>query len=215
MIDNIAAFMGAMKEKTNVKLFKTMHESLDILLDGGIPQGRITEIHGETDIGKTKMIFDIIKNNKNSNKLIAYIATSRKSLHYIKARNLDNHEQLIVLISNKEEEIIDFIKSSVKIVDLFVIDSIAEVLTKNEQNNMDMNENQEMPRLLNTINTILYGEEAALIAVNHVMFKNNQIVPKWDIAFKQYCTVRINMQDECSLHLILHKIKPDIVERIR
>ena len=123
-----------------------------------------------------------------------------------------NNSKLVICLSNDEQEIIDLINRSVHIVDLFIIDSIAEVLTENEKEGFDMNEIQNMPKLLNTLSRIIYGEDTALVAVNYVTFKDNKTIPKWDIAFQQYCTARIGFREDKSLVLISHKLRPDLVK---
>ena len=153
--------------KTNVKLF-------DDLIGGGIPKGKILELVGEPDIGKTTFLFDIIENSKDKDIIIAYIATSTKSLGFLIARKLDKNENLLLCVSNDENRIINFVKETINVVDLFIIDSIPEILTENERDDFNLNINQDVPKLLSELNTILYGEDSALIAVNHTIFKNEE-----------------------------------------
>lgn len=196
-----------------IKNIKTNLEQFDKLIGGGIPQGNILELVGRPDIGKTKLIFDIIEESTNHNMIIAYIATSTKSLGFLEARNLINNENLILHISNDEEQIMDFIKKTVNIVDLYIIDSIAEIITSNEKKGFDLNENQNMSKLMRDLNTVLYGEESALIAVNYITYKNDKEVSRWRNVFEQYCSVRVGINDMHQCKLLAHKQNPSLLRK--
>lgn len=194
--------------KTNIELF-------DNLVGGGIPKGKILELTGEPDVGKTRLLFDIIDNLKDEEIIIAYIATSTKSLGFLESRGLSNSNNLTLCITNDETEIINFIKDTVKIVDLFIIDTMPDILTENEKQGFDMSVNQDMPKLLRTLNTIMYGENAALIAVNHLTFKNDESVSRWRNMFQQYCTVRVEVHGYNDLRLLSHKLQPNLVGGVK
>lgn len=197
--------------KKEYRCLKTNINSFDELIGGGIPKGKILELTGEPDTGKTRLLFDIIESLKNEEVLIAYIATSTKSLGFLEARGLSNSNNLTLCITNDETEIIDFIKSAIKVVDLFIIDTMPDILTENEKHGFDMNVNQDMPKLLRTLNTIMYGEDAALIAVNHLTFKNNENVSRWRNMFQQYCAIRVEVHADNNLKLLSHKLQPKLV----
>nr|DAV25173.1 MAG TPA: recA bacterial DNA recombination protein [Caudoviricetes sp.] len=197
--------------KNNFKCLKTNIESFDNLIGGGIPKGKIIELVGEPDIGKTKFLFNIIESLKNDEVIVAYIATSTKSLGFLKARGLSESNKLILCVTNDEIEIINFVKSTINVVDLFIIDSIPEILTENEKHDFDMSVNQDVPKLLRSLNTIMYGEEAALIAVNQMIYKNDGYVSRWKNIFQQYCTVRIEMYSDKEYKLLSHKLRPNLV----
>lgn len=192
--------------KTNVEMF-------DRLIGGGIPQGNILELVGGPDTGKTKLIFDIIEQSKNQDMIIAYIATSTKSLGFLEARNLINNKNLVLHISNDEEQIMEFIKKTISIVDLYIIDSVAEIVTTNEKEGFDLNVNQNMPNLMRNLNTVLYGEKSALIAVNYITYKNDQEVSRWRNIFEQYCSVRVEINSMHECKLLSHKQNPALMQR--
>lgn len=192
--------------KTNVKMF-------DELIGGGIPQGNILELVGGPDTGKTKLIFDIIEQSKNQDMIIAYIATSTKSLGFLEARNLINNKNLVLHISNDEEQIMEFIKKTISIVDLYIIDSVAEIVTTNEKEGFDLNVNQNMPGLMRNLNTVLYGEKSALIAVNYITYKNDQEVSRWRNIFEQYCSVRVEINSLHECRLLSHKQNPNLLRK--
>jgi predicted ATP-dependent serine protease len=197
--------------KRPFKCLKTNINAFDNLIGGGLPIGKITEITGEPDIGKTSFLFDIIENLKNEEVVVAYIATSTKSLGFLEARGLTKDEKLILCVTNDETEIINFVKSTINVVDLFIIDSIPEILTENEKNGFDMKVNQNVPKLLRNLNTIMYGEEATLIAVNHLIYKNEETVPRWNNMFQMYCTVRVGFYGKNDFKLLSHKLQPNLI----
>lgn len=196
-----------------IKNIKTNVAELDTLIGGGIPQGNILELVGAPDTGKTKLIFDIIEKSKDQEMIIAYIATSTKSLAFLEARRLKDNSNLILYISNDEENIINYIKETINIVDLYIIDSIAEIVTINEKDGFDLNENQNMPKLMSILNGLLYGEKSALIAVNYITFKDNKEVSRWRNIFEQYCSIRVELDEMNQCKLLSHKHNPSLVRK--
>lgn len=209
----LTKYKSFLTKPSSFKCLKTNIQSFDRLIGGGIPKGRILELVGDTDAGKTRFLFDIIESLKDEEVLIAYIATSTKSLGFLQARELTKNNNLVLCISNNEREIIDFVSKTIKEVDLFIIDSMPEILTENEMNGFDMKVNQDMPKLLSSLNTIMYGEDSALIAVNHFIFKNETNVSRWRNIFQQYCAVRIELNENNEFKLISHKLKPSLVNK--
>lgn len=201
--------------KTNkFKTISTHIPSFDACMGGGLLLGKITEIVGKPDSGKTKLLFDMIENLKNEEIIVAYISTTGKSLSYLDNRNI-NKENTILLISNDETIILEFIKETVKYIDIFIIDSIPNILTSNEYDNFDMDVYQNIPRLLSDLNTLIYGESCSIIAINHFIFKNGQYVPRWKNMFQKYCCVRVQLNEYSAtlidLMLLSHRIKPELV----
>lgn len=203
-----------LNKKNEPKTIQTYVRSLDNCIGGGLPLGKITEIVGDPDSGKTKLLFDIIENLKNEELVVAYISTTGKSLGYINSRNI-NRNNTILLVSNNETVILDFIKETVKYVDIFIIDSIPNILTSNEYNNFDMTINQDLPNFLSTLNTIIYAEKCSVLAVNHFINKNGEYISRWRNMFQKYCCVRVqlNKYDATLIDLMLlsHKTKPELV----
>lgn len=179
-------------------------------ITNGIPDGKIVELVGSSDTGKTKLLFDIIDNLKTEDIIICYIATNSNSLGYLKSRKLDKNEKLIITVSNNEDEVLTIIKKYINIVDLFILDNIAEVLTKNEYNNMNLKINQDMPNFLSNLNSIFYGEKSSIIVVNYLINKNNKSIPRWDKLFNQYCSIRIKINKN-KLKLLSNKTKNNVL----
>jgi predicted ATP-dependent serine protease len=203
-----------LNNKKKINVLKTGIEDFDKAMGGGLLKGRITELVGEPDVGKTKLLFDIIESLKNQDIIISYMATSTNSLDYLRARKLHEDSKLAIFIGNDGEKIIKYINETIGYVDLFILDNIADILTDSEKGKFNMNMQQEMPKLLNKINTILYGEDAAFIAVNHFTYKNNQSISKWNNVFQKYCSVRIKLSNDNKFILISHKLYPSLIKKL-
>ena len=83
---------NVMKDTTYNPTLSTGNEVLDELLNGGYAIGKLTEISGPTDTGKTLLALKAIKElqNLDNNKLTIYIDASRTfKLEYTEEHELD------------------------------------------------------------------------------------------------------------------------------
>lgn len=191
--------------KTNIKV-------LDDILDGGLLEGRITEVVGLPDSGKTKLMFDMVENIEDD-KIILYIFTNSNSVYYLDKRNLSTKENLVVCFSNKETEIMTIIKNLYSEVDVIIIDSIAEILTNKEEKNDSAL--QDMEGLLKQLNNFVYNKRKSIVVVNHISMYNNRNNSKWNNKFKKYCSVRIRIDNEDDTKIIKvvdNKLNPRIID---
>lgn len=210
---NIDSFLY--KTSSNkIKYFNTNILEIDNFLQGGFPKGRLIEITGSYDVGKTFMLFDILK-NLDEDKIALYISTSSNSLQYLKYNKLDLKENILILVSNEERKIIDSIKKMVEYVDLIIIDSISEILTSNEAKNMNLSIQQDIPKLLRDLNSATYNKNAVVLLVNYMTYKNSVSISKWNAYFEQYCSVRLKVNQYNSniksINVLSHKLKPNII----
>ena len=199
--------------KKEPETISTGIEAFDKCLGGGLLLGRITELVGEPDSGKTRLLFDVIEKLSNKDIIIAYISTTGKSLDYLLNRKI-NRENTVLLLSNHETIILDFIKDTIKYIDIFIIDNIPNILTSNEQGKFDLDEYQNVPKLLSELNTIAHGEKSSILAINHLIYKDGEYVARWDNMFYKYCSVRTRLNRNVgfrSLMLLSHKLKPELV----
>lgn len=199
------------KNISPLKTIKTC-DSFDNCLGGGVPYGKIIELSGDVDSGKTSLLFDIIQ-KVSSDTVIVYMSTSSTSLGYLIERKIHEQDNFVLFRSNRESEILDFINKTKNYVDLFILDSITNVLTKNEIGKTDSSF-QELPRFLGELNQIFYGEKSSMIVVNSIVFKNRAMVSRWANMFNKYCVARIRLFEN-KLKLLTHKTRPELVkERI-
>ena len=98
-------FGGNVMKEEKVSALSTGNEVLDELLNGGYSIGKLTEISGPTDTGKTLLALKAIKELQklDNSKLTIYIDASRSfKLEYVEEHNLDTDG--IVLIQPESIE---------------------------------------------------------------------------------------------------------------
>ena len=113
-------FGGNVMKEEKVSALSTGNEVLDELLNGGYSIGKLTEISGPTDTGKTLLALKAIKELQklDNSKLTIYIDASRSfKLEYVEEHNLDTDgivliqpesiEKLVVMLSEIVNPCID------------------------------------------------------------------------------------------------------------
>ena len=113
-------FGGNVMKEEKVSALSTGNEVLDELLNGGYSIGKLTEISGPTDTGKTLLALKAIKELQklDNSKLTIYIDASRSfKLEYVEEHNLDTDgivliqpesiEKLVVMLSEIVKPCID------------------------------------------------------------------------------------------------------------
>ena len=112
------------------KIISTGNNELDDLIPcGGFPSGKIVELYGPPDIGKTKFALQFIANAQKDDNIVLYIDADRK-LDIGKLEQNNVNSNLLILLqpkSSDENKLLYDIKSilSLKVCDIVVIDSIA------------------------------------------------------------------------------------------
>lgn len=118
-----------------VEAVSTGSLALDIALGvGGVPRGRITEIHGAESSGKTTIAYHIIAEAQKKGGIAAFIdAEHSVDPEYARSLGLDIDALLISQPSTGEEalEIMDALVRS-GAVDVVVLDSVAALVPKSE-----------------------------------------------------------------------------------
>ena len=96
----------------------------------GFPKEQLIDIYGLEDSGKTAYILHIIAQLQKKDHFVAYIdADNKLNYNYMTYEGIDT-ENLVVLGSNKEKEVMDFITNvlSQKVFSLLVIDSLPAII---------------------------------------------------------------------------------------
>ena len=118
-----------------VETISTGSLALDIALGvGGVPRGRITEIHGAESSGKTTLAYHIVAEAQRAGGVAAFIdAEHSVDPEYAKNLGVDINKLLISQPSTGEEalEIMDALVRS-GAVDVVVLDSVAALVPKAE-----------------------------------------------------------------------------------
>lgn len=192
--------------------FQTKIDVLDELT-GGLPVGKVVEFVGGYRADVTNLIFDIM-DKVDDDVIVAYVSTIGTENSFIIERDLCSKENFVLLMKNEEEDILDFIKNTVNNVDLFIIDSMHNILTENEKGGFKMAEYQDIPGLLQKLTGIMHGTKSSLIAVNILKtnLETGAIVPRWNNMFQRYCSLRIRIHEysneNIDIEVLSHKLNP-------
>lgn len=178
---------GEVMKKQNMYL-PTGNEALDEMLQGGYQIGKLTEISGATDTGKTLLALKAIKElqKQNNDKVAVYIDASRG----MKKEYIDEHEidadGIIYIQPESIENLVtilsEIVKPYIDDIGLIIIDSLADLSTKKEQEssictNTDKHRSIVIKALLTRIANLVRNNEACGIILNQdrSSFENDTI----------------------------------------
>lgn len=195
------------KQAIEVEAISTGCFSLDEAFGcGGVPRGRIIEIHGEESSGKSTMaMFLMSQVQKNGGKAALIDAEFAFDAAYATAIGVDvNH--LFVSQPTTLEEGMDVIKALVETndMDVIVIDSVAALVPKKEVEGDEMLKDSvaDQARLMNKALRILTGpisrSKTVVIFINQIREKIGVFFGKKETtpggrALKFYASVRMNV----------------------
>lgn len=193
-------------ENFNVQTFSSGSISLDKIIGGGFPRGRIIEIYGNESSGKTTIALQAIKSCLNINGHVAYIdAENSLDSNYIESLGIDLNKMLISNPDNGEQafSIIDaLIKTN--LIDLIVVDSVAALVPKSELD-LDIDNHvvgahaRLMSKGLRMIQSTIAKSKTCVIFINQVrekvgvLFGNNEITTGGR-ALKFFSSLRLDVK---------------------
>ena len=156
---------GKTMEKQNTYL-STGNEVLNEMLLGGYQIGKLTEISGATDTGKTLLALKAIKElqEQDNDKVAVYIdehGIDADGIIYIQPESIEN---LVTILS-------EVVKPCMDDIGLIIIDSLADLSTKKEQEssictNTDRHRSIVIKALLTRIANLVRNSEACAIILN-------------------------------------------------
>lgn len=170
-------FIGGKTMEKQVKYLSTGNEGLNELLQGGYQIGKLTEISGATDTGKTLLALLAIKElqEQNNSKFAVYIDASRgMKKEYIEQHKL-NADGIIYIQPESIESLVtilaEVVKPHINDIGLIIIDSLADLTTKKEQEssictNTDKHRSIVIKALLTRIANLVRNNEACAIILN-------------------------------------------------
>lgn len=150
-------------------------EALDSMLNGGYQRGKLTEISGATDTGKTLLALKAIKELQKEDKLTIYIdASCQLQRVYILENELDEDGIIVIRPTSIESLAVtlsEIVKPNIDHIGLIVIDSLADLSTKKEQEsklstNTDLHRSKVIKALLTRIANLVRNSEACAIILN-------------------------------------------------
>lgn len=195
------------EQPIGVETISTGSLALDIALGvGGVPRGRITEIHGAESSGKTTIAYHIIAEAQKAGGIAAFI-DAEHSVDPEYARSLGvNIDELLVSQPSTGEEALEIMDSLVRsgAVDVVVLDSVAALVPKAEvegemgDSHMGL-QARLMSQAMRKLNGSISKTNTAAIFINQirekigVMFGNPETTPGGR-ALKFYSSVMLDVR---------------------
>lgn len=181
--------------------------SLDILLGGGIPLNKITEISGPPNTSKTSMVLNMIKNNPDC--VTAYLDTDNSiNYDYLETMEIDT-DSMVISQPESSEQLVQIVETLVsnKAVDIIIVDSIATLISHEELNNSmsQINKNNTITDTIKRLATLIYKSDCALILINQI--RSDLKAKKYgaektiaDRALNSYASIRLDIRQTNELH---------------
>ena len=169
------------------------------ILDKGFKTGTINEVIGMPFSGKTKLMIDLINESCNE-KAILYITTNNNSNDLFN-KYLENINNVILVFNNQENYIKNIIKSSIKDIDLIIIDNISEIITTNESKDYNLRRRQNLENILQEFFKLAYENNKCIILINSFIYKDDILMPKYNNIMQSLCENRIEIKDDYKLEL--------------
>jgi len=119
----------------DIKFEKTGIFSLDEMLGGGIPQGRVIELYGQESSGKTSLATQIAAQFQKNGKTVAFLDLEHAfAPKYAEALGIDlSPEKFLFSQPDWGEQALDIIENWVNLgVELIIVDSVANMVPKCE-----------------------------------------------------------------------------------
>ena len=169
------------------------------ILDKGFKTGTINEVIGMPFSGKTKLMIDLINESCNE-KAVLYITTNNNSNDLFN-KYLENINNVILVFNNQENYIKNIIKSSIKDIDLIIIDNISEIITTNESKDYNLRRRQNLENILQEFFKLAYENNKCIILINSFIYKDDILMPKYNNIMQSLCENRIEIKDDYKLEL--------------
>ena len=192
-------------------------EALDSMLNGGYQRGKLTEISGATDTGKTLLALKAIKELQKEDKLTIYIdASCQLQRVYILENELDEDGIIVIRPTSIESLAVtlsEIVKPNIDHIGLIVIDSLADLSTKKEQEsklstNTDLHRSKVIKALLTRIANLVRNSEACAIILNQDRNNFDDELPSTVSTSERW----IKMTCDTRLHLSLDEENEICVE---
>lgn len=203
--------------------------SLDNILEGGIPKGRVTEVYGTESSGKTTLALHIIAEAQKSNQTVAYI-DAEHALDITWAEKIGvNINNLLLSQPDTGEQALDIVEilTESQAVNLIIVDSVAALTPKAEiegemgDSHMGL-QARLMSQAMRKLTSITHKYNVAVIFINQIRMKigvlyGNPETTTGGKALKFYSSVRLELRristiKESSGQNVGSKIRAKIVK---
>ncbi len=181
--------------------------SLDVMLGGGIPLNKITEISGPPNTSKTTMVLNLIKNNPEC--VTAYLDTDNSvNYDYLETMGIDA-DSLVISHPETAEQLVQIVEMLVsnKAVDIIIIDSLATIISNEEMTSSMSSQvnNNIITETIKRLSMIIYKSDCALILVNQLRsdLKAKKYGAETTIANRAldtYASIRLDIRQTNEIH---------------
>ena len=196
--------MGQASE--NIQTFPSGSLSLDLILGGGYPKGRIIEIYGPESAGKSTLALQAVAQIQKAGEIAAYI-DAEHSLDPVYANKIGvNCSQLWISQPDSGEQALNILEALVKTraVGLIVVDSVA-ALTPQAELDGEMGESHMglqarlMSQALRKVTALMAKSNTTVIFINQIRMKigtpyGNPETTCGGNALKFYSSVRLDVR---------------------
>lgn len=181
--------------------------SLDLLLGGGLPLDKITEISGPPNSSKTSMVLNLIKNNPDC--VTAYLDTDNSiNYDYLETMGVDP-DYLVISHPETTEQLVQIVETLVsnKAVDIIILDSLATLISNEEINgsmSLQVN-NNTIIETIKKLSMLIYKSDCALILINQI--RSDLKAKKYGAettlanrALDTYASIRLDIRQTNEIH---------------
>lgn len=178
---------------------------LDNALIDGLPKGKIIELSGPSDSGKTAFALQLIQEIQKQNGIAIFANIDNNiNIEYVKYTNIDK-SKLYLYSSNNLDLLIAYIKDIAKTnsADLIIIDSITNLISDSELKSSMTKQNNSLnynlvKKMLSEISLAISGTNICVLCINqyraHKSDSNFIVESAWKKLFKLYATVRMTLK---------------------
>lgn len=204
--DAILDMSGDMSKQFNVDFFPTGSFSLDRVLGGGLPRGRVIEIFGAPSSGKSVLsMYLMAQIQKDGGKAVLVDSEFSFSPKFAAKIGVDVAKMMLVQASSGEEAL-DIVAKLVEAsaVDIIVIDSVASLVPKSELEGEITDQSMALQaRMLSKALRMLTGaiakSKTIVIFINQVrekvgVFYGPKTVTPGGTALKFYSSIRMEIK---------------------
>ena len=183
-------------------MIKTGFKKLDQSLGGGIKEGLITDIYGQTATGKTQLAFQICLNALKSGKEILFQDTTggfrpERILEMMKAQQMDPallDKIKVGRITNTSQQIKYLLKISIKNFSLIIIDSVTDLFSfEYSKKEHSFEKHLSFMKYMQNLASIAINNKIPIVVTNIVRNIDEQEKENLEKSISMYTHVKIKL----------------------
>ena len=183
-------------------MIKTGFKKLDQSLGGGIKEGLITDIYGQTATGKTQLTFQICLNALKSGKEILFQDTTggfrpERILEMMKAQQMDPallDKIKVGRITNTSQQIQYLLKRSIENFSLIIIDSVTDLFSfEYSKKNNFLEKHLSFMKYMYDLSRISITTRIPIVVTNIVRNTDDNEIENLEKSISMYSHVKIKL----------------------